>query len=56
MISVIPNDNSRYYQCLSTDTKPTIGVGNGSQLIEIDTGNIYLFDAENGVWLLFNFN
>lgn len=35
--------------CLSTDTKPT-GVANGSCIIEMDTGKIYFFDAENGQW------
>lgn len=40
---------------LSTDTKPTtkiegVIVANGSTYIEIDTGNTYMFDAENGVW------
>lgn len=40
---------------LSTDTKPTtkiegMVVANGSTYIEIDTGDTYMFDAENGVW------
>ncbi len=40
---------------LSTDTKPTTKiegmiVTNGSTYIEIDTGDTYMFDAENGVW------
>lgn len=34
---------------LSTDTKPT-NVGNGSIYIEIDTGSIYMFDAQNKQW------
>lgn len=34
---------------LSTDTKPT-DVENASSFVEMDTGIIYLFDAENGVW------
>lgn len=34
---------------LSTDTKPT-DVGNGSIYIEIDTGTIYMFDAQNKQW------
>lgn len=36
--------------CLSTDEKPTGNVENGSRLIEMDTGKIYFYDAENGIW------
>jgi len=36
---------------LSTDTpKPTEGIANGSCFIEMDTGKIYFFDAENTTW------
>ena len=35
---------------LSTDTKPT-GVPNASSFYEMDTKALYLFDAQNGVWL-----
>lgn len=37
--------------CKSTDVKPTEGIGNGSQLREMDTGKDYAFDAESGEWL-----
>lgn len=36
--------------CLSTDIKPT-DFANGSQLIEIDTGDIYLYNEEAGAWV-----
>lgn len=36
--------------CLSTDTKPTTGVANGSVLIEMDTKTAYFFDAANSIW------
>lgn len=40
---------------LSTDTKPTSltdgEIENGSVFIEIDTGDVYLFDSENSEWL-----
>lgn len=39
------------YDGLSTDTKPTSGVRNGSVFAEIDTGKIYLFDEENSQWI-----
>ena len=41
---------STYYG-LSTDTKPTKGVGNGSAFIEMDTSKVYFFDAGNSEWL-----
>lgn len=37
-------------RCLSTDTKPTEGIHNGSTLMEIDTGKGYLFDAVGKQW------
>ncbi len=40
--------------CLSSDTKPTEGVGNGSVLIEMDTGKIYFFDEAGGAWIEWN--
>jgi len=38
---------------LSTDTKPTKGVPNGSIFDVVDKGMRYLFDAENEEWFLF---
>ena len=38
------------YRGLSTDSKPTEGVINGSSFIEIDTGKVYLFDAVGVTW------
>lgn len=37
--------------CLSTDTKPTTGIINGSELIEVDTGKTYLFNEVAGDWV-----
>jgi len=39
--------------CKSTDTKPTEGVANGSILMEIDTGKVWIFDGEDGQWAVF---
>lgn len=36
--------------CLSTDTKPTTDISNGSMLLEMDTGKIFVFDEENSEW------
>lgn len=36
--------------CLSTDTKPTTGIENGSTLLEMDTSKLYMFDSVGGDW------
>ena len=36
--------------CLSTDTKPTTGIFNGSKLDEMDTKKAYKFDAQSATW------
>lgn len=51
-------ENYGDYQCkrnydmygLSTDEKPT-NVGNASTFYEMDTKKLWMFDAQNGVWL-----
>lgn len=35
---------------LSSDTKPTEDIPNGSSFLEMDTGNVYVFDKENSQW------
>ena len=39
--------------CLSSDTKPTTGIANGSVLTEMDTGKIYMFDEAGSQWVEF---
>ncbi|MBP5461878.1 MAG: hypothetical protein J6Y20_07125 [Lachnospiraceae bacterium] len=38
------------YAGISTDTKPTTNVLNGSMFIEMDTSKIYFFDQQNKLW------
>lgn len=38
------------YRGLSSDTKPTANVPNGSTFLEMNTGNVYIFDKENTTW------
>lgn len=38
------------YRGLSTDTKPTENITNGTVFIEIDTGKVYMFDADGSQW------
>ena len=46
------DDSVRYVEgaCLSTDTKPTSKIANGSCLIEMDTGKVYFYDQAGGTW------
>ena len=39
------------YVCISTDTKPTTDVNNGSLMLEMDTGKVYVFDQDNTTWV-----
>ena len=45
--------NLNYFEgtCLSTDTKPTQNVANGSKLLEMDTATMYMYDAAGSQWL-----
>lgn len=36
--------------CNAADEKPTENIANGSTLVEMDTGNIYMFDEAAGEW------
>lgn len=45
------NKQIKEVACLSTDTKPTEGVANGSILIEMNTGKIYMFNEAGAEWL-----
>lgn len=39
------------YRGLSTDAKPVgEAIPNGSTFLEMDTGNVYIFDEENMLW------
>lgn len=45
-----PGKTSLTITGLSTDTKPTVGVQNGSAFIEMDTSKIYFFDEAGATW------
>ena len=58
LTSTHPNEipSGKYYLegvCLSGDTKPTVGIANGSVLIELDTSTLYIYDEENSTWRAF---
>lgn len=40
----------REYAGLSQDTKPTEGLATGSVFMEVDTGDVYLFDEAGVEW------
>ena len=50
VISDIPVETALEFRGLSTDKKPEVTT-NGSTFLEIDTGNVFCFDKENGVWI-----
>lgn len=54
MVSVLEKKGElREFYCLSTDDKPTeedYQIGNADILLEIDTGDIYLYDADGASW------
>ncbi len=37
--------------CVSTDTKPTTGLANGSIAVEIDTGKVFFFNEADSSWV-----
>lgn len=37
--------------CLSTDSKPTTGIANGSVCIEMNTGKIYMYNETGSTWV-----
>ena len=49
MITTI-NEKTYEFRGLSSDEKPVENVGNGSIFIEMDTGNVFIFDEQNKVW------
>lgn len=56
MISIVENGNVYELRCKSTDTKPTTFANgkqmtNGSALLEMDTGDVYMFDAASNQWV-----
>lgn len=53
VIKSVPMTNGKDYvesACLSTDTKATGNVANGSLCLELDTGDFYYFDETDGTW------
>lgn len=49
-MAVKPMNMAQEFSGLKTDSKPT-DVYQGSAFIELDTGDIYLFDATSGTWI-----
>ncbi len=54
---VVQYDNDQVYvegACLSTDSKPTEGIANGSLLIEMNTGKVYFYNEAGSAWVEFS--
>lgn len=50
-MAVKPMNMAQTFTGLSTDTKPLDGVYQGSMFIEIDTGDVYMYDGASGEWV-----
>lgn len=50
---LITNSGKRLIEAygLSSDTKPTTNIAQGSVFIEIDTSNAYFFNEANNTWV-----
>lgn len=46
-VGITIGENIKKFQGLSTDPKPIIDVGSGSEFTELDTGNFWQFDIQN---------
>ena len=51
MITVNRNTEQKIIFVKSTDSKPTVGIANGTFLLEINSGDVYVFDEEGGSWI-----
>lgn len=51
MVTTVTHETCYEYFGKKSDAKPVRGVGNGSIYHEMDTGKVFLFDAEHKVWL-----
>lgn len=51
MITMIPGGRVNEYRGLSTDTKPTVHVPNGSTFYEFDTVEVYVFNENTQTWV-----
>lgn len=51
MITIIPGNWMNEYYGLSADDKPVTYVPNGSVYYEMDTFDMYMFDAKNKKWI-----
>lgn len=50
-VKMIGNKSLVNSACLSTDTKPTANMVNGSLMLEMDTGDIYAFNEASTTWI-----
>lgn len=50
MVTSLTNYIKQRYAALSTDDLSGLDVHNGDELLEMDTGEVYVFDEENRSW------
>lgn len=45
------NGGNNEYAGIHTDTKPTDGVATGAIFVEVDTGDVYFYNADGEEWV-----
>ena len=50
-MAVKPINMAQTFTGLSTDSKPLDGVYQGSMFIELDTGDVYMYEGTSGTWI-----
>lgn len=53
LVQVVDGQDMRYIVAAgdSTETKPTTGIVDGSQVLETDTGDVYVFNEKSAAWI-----
>lgn len=46
-----PRSNVQTIYGLSTDAKPTDGIGNGWAFVEMNTGKLYFYNEDGTAWI-----
>ena len=53
-VASVPAEDAKNYveaACLSTDSKPTDGIANGSICLEMNTGKVYAYNEAGEAWV-----
>lgn len=51
MVTALTNYTKQRYAALSTDDISGLNAHNGDELLEMDTGKVYVFNEDNNIWI-----